>query len=351
MHLMEPRREDSGAPAVSGSSERSELSRKLQLTTIALGCPTSKELCARFAAVNPNTAFTAQNAYKWLRGKATPRLASVYDDWARVLGDEFTGAFVAASSFEEFAEHVRLRHRVPEAAIAKLSAPPPAEPVSGNGADDQAGSLVPLVWQSSHVLCGRYLAISFAWSRGEAGRLILGSMDITPSQDGPPEARYTEFLFGQRVPMVGQISGDGRAAQSVLQCTFSRRLYFLALQVPSPPANIVGGILAGCALHDPNTRAITGRMVLVRDRSGLATPQHTVDYLDATVEALEVEIANLGYVPSRERTRATEVLLDLLRQPPKSPELYEIDPETVALLGLSFDRLKVGPAGAFAEIS
>ena len=101
---MESQRERSGAPA--GFTERTELSRKLQLTTIALGCPTSKELCARFAAVNPNTAFTAQNAYKWVRGKATPRLSSVYEDWARVLGDDFTGAFVAASTFEEFARTV-----------------------------------------------------------------------------------------------------------------------------------------------------------------------------------------------------------------------------------------------------
>lgn len=350
MQPMEPRRDDTGGGALSGSTERSELSRKLQLTTIALGCPTSKELCARFAAVNPNTAFTAQNAYKWMRGKATPRLSSVYEDWARVLGDDFTGAFVAASSFEEFARHVQLRHRVPEAALAKLSTAP-ADVGSSAGTDDQAGSLVPLVWQSSNVLCGRYLAISFAWSRGEAGRLILGIMDITPSPEGVPEVRYTESLFGQRVAMTGQVSGDGRAAQSVLQCTFSRRLYFLALQVPSPPANIVGGILAGCALHDPNTRAITGRMVLVRDRSGAVEPQHAVDYRDATVQALEVEIGNLGYVASPQRTRATELLLDLLRQPPRTPELYEIDPEAVALLGLTFDRLNVGRHGAFAEIS
>ncbi len=180
---------------------------------------------------------------------------------------------------------------------------------------------------------------------------MLGSMDITPAHEGPPEARYTEFLFGQRVPMTGHVSGDGRAAQSVLQCTFSRRLYFLALQVPSPPANIVGGVLAGCALHDPNTRAITGRMVLVRDRSGLAEPHHAVDYLDATVEALDVEMGNLGYAASPRRTSATGALLDLLRQPPKTPELYEIDPEAVSQLGLTFDRLKVTEHSALAEIS
>ena len=344
---MESRDERSGGSAVSGSTDRSELSRKLQLTTIALGCPTSKELCARFAAINPNTAFTAQNAYKWVRGKATPRLSSVYEDWARVLGDDFTGAFVAASTFEEFARHVQQHHQVPEAALARLAGLPAGEAA----ADEPNGALVPLVWQSSHVLCGRYLAVSFAWSRGEAGRLILGSMDITPAQDGPPEARYTEFLFGQRVPMVGQVSGDGRAAQSVLQCTFSRRLYFLALQVPSPPANIVGGILAGCALHDPNTRAITGRMVLVRDRSGAAEAQHAVDYLDATVEALDVEMGHLGYAPSPRRTAATGALLDLLRQPRKTTELYEIDPEAVSQLGLTFDRLKVSQAAPLAEIS
>lgn len=346
---MEPRRDRSGTAVVSGNTDRTALSRKLQLTSIALGCPTSKELCARFAGVNPNTAFTAQNAYKWMRGKATPRLSSVYEDWARVLGEDFTGAFVAASTFEEFARHVQLRHQVPEAALARLSAP--ESEAAGTGADDRVGDLVPLVWQSSNVLCGRYLAVSFAWSRGEAGRLILGSVDIEQTSDGPPELRYTEFLFGQLVPMTGHVSGDGRAAQSVLQCTFSRRLYFLALQVPSPPANIVGGVLTGCALHDPNTRAIAGRMVLVRDRSGGDEVRHTVDYLDATVEALDAEIGNLGYALSARRTSATAALLDLLRQPSKTPELYEVDPDTVSQLGLTFDRLKTTQPAALAEIS
>lgn len=340
------RRGRPGGDTITANHERSALSRKLQLTSIALGCPTSKELCARFAAVNPNTAFTVQNAYKWVRGKATPRLSSVYEDWARVLGEGFTGSFVAASTFDEFAVEVQARHQVPDAALARLgSADAPA--LAADEAEGPA-SLVPLVWQSSHVLCGRYLAVSFAWSRAEAGRLILGRMEIEPGGDGTPEARYSEWLFGQLVPMTGRVAGDGRAAQTVLECNFSRRLYLLALQVPSPPANIVGGMLTGSALHDPNTRAIAGRMVLVRDRSQAEAPDHAIDYLDPTDEAFDAQIGKLGYAASPERMAAAAAVLDILRAPGPTPELFEIDPDGVAALGLRFDRLALCGDGSRA---
>jgi len=335
-----------GAGTISASDGRTELSRKLQLTSIALGCPTSKELCARFAAVNPNTAFTVQNAYKWVRGKATPRLASVYEDWAVALGNGFTGSFIAASTLDEFAVEVQARHQVPDAAILRLGGA--VRTAQATDGEDNPESLVPLVWQSSHVLCGRYLAISFAWSRGEAGRLILGRMDIEPGGDGKPEARYSEWLFGQLVPMTGVVVGDGRAAQAVLECNYSRRLYLLALQVPSPPANIVGGMLAGSALHDPNTRSIAGRIVLVRDRISGPDPEHVIDYLEPTAEALDGQLAALGYATSRDRLGAAGAILDLLREPGPSPELFEIDPDGIAALGLRFDRLALHKPGSHA---
>ena len=57
-----------------GGDTRALLAAKLQLTSIALNCTTHKEICGRFSSVNALTAFTPQNAYKWLKGKATPRL-------------------------------------------------------------------------------------------------------------------------------------------------------------------------------------------------------------------------------------------------------------------------------------
>src|SRR5919112_1632919 len=87
------------------------LALKLRLTLVALGV-TPKDLCGRFSAVNPNTAFTPQNAYKWLSGKSAPRMSQVYNDWAHVLGGDLTGAFIAASLFEEFASTVSARYDI-----------------------------------------------------------------------------------------------------------------------------------------------------------------------------------------------------------------------------------------------
>ena len=109
------------------------LALKLKLTALALGCPTNKELCARFAAVNPATLFVTQNAYKWLSGKAMPRTSSVYEDWARVLGGALTAPFLASSSFEEFQHAICARFGVPETVLATLRGEAGLRPVPAPG--------------------------------------------------------------------------------------------------------------------------------------------------------------------------------------------------------------------------
>ncbi|MEW5422895.1 hypothetical protein [Amorphus sp. 3PC139-8] len=332
-------------PAGAGCrADREELSRKLRLTALALGCATNKELCARFATVNPNTAFTAQNAYKWVGGKATPRLSSVYEDWARVLGEDLTASFVAAASFKEFAAAVQERHPLPEAALARLE----RDRVEGRAVPLDPATPAPEprtqpLWQSNHLLCGGYLAMSYAWSRAETGNLILGRMEVEARPDGGLDASYTEKLFGRLVPMMGQVSGDGRAAQAVLRCSFSGRLYFLALQVPSPPANLVGGILVGSALHDPNARALAGRMLLVRDRS-VGQLSGGLGYLPPDPARLDGEIARLGYADTPERQAASQALIDFLDRAPEVPMHQDVPQEAVLELAIAFDRLEVAAA-------
>lgn len=333
--------ESGQADPAGGSSriDREELSRKLRLTALALGCATNKELCARFATVNPNTAFTTQNAYKWVRGKATPRLSSVYEDWAQLLAADVSGSFVAASSFREFAAAVQARHPLPEAALARFE----REVSDAQSAAPEQAPPEPAtqpLWQSNHLLCGSYLAISYAWSRAETGNLILGRMDVEARPDGGLDARYTEKLFGRLVPMTGQITGDGRAAQAVLQCGFSGRLYFLAMQVPSPPANLIAGILVGSALHDPHARALAGRMLLVRDRSD-GPWQDGLGYAPPESDRFDAELGRLGYADGPKRQAAGQGLIDFLNRPADVPALYDVPQEAVLELAIAFDRLDV----------
>src|SRR4051812_3166054 len=98
-----PRRERSAGPLVA---------LKLKLTLVVLGI-SPKDLCRRFTSVNPLTAFTIQNAYKWLGGKSAPRMSQVYNEWARILGGDLTGSFIAAASFEEFATALSAQYTIP----------------------------------------------------------------------------------------------------------------------------------------------------------------------------------------------------------------------------------------------
>lgn len=335
-----PPTERHGSPAFKPAHARS-LAGKLRLTSLALGCSTNKELCTRFATVNPATAFVAQNAYKWLTGKAMPRVSSVYEDWAQVLGGGLSAPFIASSSFDEFAAVVCARFAISEQALAALrreadlpSAPTGlAEPVSST--DSAPGPS----WRADHLLAGSYLAISPAWSRGESGRLILGATQISIDDQGGVQIRYRESLFGRLIAMTGAMVCDGRTAQCALTCSYFRRLFFLALHVPPPPANLFGGILSGAALHDHEARSVASRILFVRDHGGdddalVARAR----YIGAEAALVDAELATLGYRSGAGSPSVSERLIAFLMDPSAEGQ-FEASPEALGSLGLMLDRI------------
>lgn len=307
------------------------LSAKLRLTSRALGCTTSKELCARFAAVNASTAFTPQNAYKWLGGKAMPRVSSVYDDWARILGPETTASFIAASSFDEFAAALMAQYDLPDAAVAELR---PEVPATTDRRAGPAGGC----WHARHLLVGSYLTISPAWSRAEAGNLILGHAEISEDGQDGLECRYNERLFGRTVTMAGRMISDGRSAQAALTCSATQRLFFLGLHAPAPPANIIGGMLAGAVLHDLEARTTASRMLLIRDHSATQDPLARGRYAQACGQILDQEIGLLGYRSAADRRTAADRIVSFLTAPTDGGVL-DIRPDGLAGLVGALDRL------------
>ncbi len=308
------------------------LSAKLRLTSRALGCTTSKELCARFAGVNPATAFTPQNAYKWLGGKAMPRVSSVYDDWARMLAHDFSASFISASSYDEFAGALTAQYDLPEAVIAELRPDmPPATPERRGPAPGQC-------WNSHQLFIGSYLSISPAWSRSEAGKLILGHVEIVDDGQGGLEARYSERLFGRVFLMSGRMVSDGRTAQSALTCDAIGRMYFLGLHAPAPPANIIGGMLAGTVLHDLEARTTASRMLLVRDHSAGQNPMQRSRYAANCGEMLDQEIAMLGYRAATERRTVADRIIAFLEAAGEGG-VFDVRPDGLAALAGVLDRL------------
>ena len=79
-----------------------EFAAKLRITAAVLGCASQKDLCAQFHRVNPGTTFDLERSYKWMQGRALPRSAKLYDDWALLLGTERPPAYLQSCTLDEF---------------------------------------------------------------------------------------------------------------------------------------------------------------------------------------------------------------------------------------------------------
>ncbi|MET0427060.1 MAG: hypothetical protein ABW026_01050, partial [Microvirga sp.] len=195
------------------------------------------------------------------------------------------------------------------------------------------------LWFTNQLLVGRYLALSLAWSQAQSGKLILGQVDISRTASGL-NLTYSESLFGRSVIMDGAVVCDGRTAQSMAVCRETGRFYLFALCVPAPPANLIGGIFSGSALHDFGARPCASRILFVRDHSSDAVVDRTRStYLEPSRELISGALADLGYGPADDRLGVAEHLKSFLRADERTG-LLEATPGSVGALGLLLDQLR-----------
>ena len=181
-----------------------DFSAKLRLTAAALGCGTRKELAAAFRGVNAATAFEVERADKWLQGKASPRAAQVYRDWAQLLDLDRPLAWLAACSAEELLELLAARSGLRREMLAeraeRFARRAPSQPSR----------------PASHPLYldGSYVCYSHAWSPYFAGRRLRGALTIGQvGEDRRAEVVYSESLPTGSLRFEGTISLAGRAMQ------------------------------------------------------------------------------------------------------------------------------------------
>ena len=93
--------------------------RKLCLTAAVLGAVSRKDLAAAFRRVNPGTPFDLERSHKWLQGRAQPRDARLYDDWAVLLAIGRPGAWIAGCGIEDFVDALISRGPLPREALEK----------------------------------------------------------------------------------------------------------------------------------------------------------------------------------------------------------------------------------------
>jgi hypothetical protein len=263
----------------------SDFAEKLRLTAAFLGCASHKDLCAAFHRVNPNTDFVLGRSYKWTRGRAVPRSARVYEDWAGVLDIGRPVAWLANCTLEEFIDE--LCAHAPETSRGALLTR------AGMRDDD-----LPVADDHSY-LCGAYASYSHAQSLYFRGRIVRGMLVIEQAA-GPAEltATYSQTLLAGRTHGSGRVLLFGRAMCFQLPApNVGMAPLFFSLYLPTPPASVLAGVMCSTAAIDPSGQPpYAVRIVLVRvPPSAIAGLEASNRYLNPA-EPLSRDLAEIGAV-------------------------------------------------------
>jgi hypothetical protein len=276
-----------------------ELPAKLRLTAALLGCNSRKELCARFRAVNPSTAFDLERSHKWLQGRAQPRTAQVYEDWARLLGTERSGAWLGACTLDAFLDEVCAlfaadrRDLVERAGLAR----------GGHAAAEASAGRAPV-----HYLCGAYAAYSHTWSLYFRGQLIRGSLLVQPGKGGRFPASYREALPAGPVELTGVLGMIGRMLHVELRDAGGGAPAYITAFLPGRPASLTCGILSGATFMSPDPEPSATRIAFVRVAPAATGELHASNrYLPFSRATLAADLAALGVAPAEPEAAAAEL--------------------------------------------
>jgi hypothetical protein len=267
-----------------GRQRREELAAKLRLTAAALGCTTGKELCARFRAVNPATEFDLERSYKWAQGRALPRSAQVYADWARLIDTGRTADWMMHCGPSELLEELSVSCGIAPDELRRRAGLLPAE------ADQGGASLGP-----GHYLGGAYACYSFAWSRYFRGKLIRGGLVVEPGRGAAaPVATYSESITVGRCRLRGPMQLHGRSIFVDVRDATSQQPLFFTVYMPAPPASVLVGLMSGATLVGPDQEPSVSRVVMIKVPAGPDLLEQTNRYMDATAGGLTSDLASLG---------------------------------------------------------
>lgn len=314
-----------------------DIAKKLELTAIALGCLTRKELCAAFRAVNPNTALTLQSSYNWLNGRSLPRTFGIYEDWATALGLEEGAHFIISSSLADFAQALKRKVNLPQDLLDSIAPPPAEAPPPPEEAPPRP------VWRNGALLTGQFLALSLAWSPAQAGQLLIGALTVH-SKDGGLSAEYFEKVLDRTLRFAGTGMEDGRTGQLSLRCDANAGTFLMAFHLPTLPGNLAAGIFAGNTVYDPDSEPTASPILFLRAH-GLAPDAlaAAIGYEDATPAALAPWLNKIGYGTAADLELET-ALLDLVAGGPDGP-LLRLQRGRMSEVAMLLDRRRILAGG------
>ncbi len=309
----------------------SEFALKLRLTAAALGCNSYKDLCARFQAINPATYFDLERAHKWLQGHALPRASQVYEDWAKVIGTERPGAWLARCPIADFLAEICARREINAETLLERAGAPAVE---GTEAAARGRTAQPY-------LAGNFACYSLAWSPYYKGQIIRGSLLINLGQRGNAlVARYEEMLLGGPIRFEGEVHFSARTLHLVLRLTGGKSPLSIALMtllLPGRPASVMLGMMSGASFVGPDPQPCAARVALIRVPRDAS---HSNGYLAPVADALAENLLTLG-LPFDDPWQAGELLGEFLRRG-ATGGLTQVTAHEQARLASVFDKGYLG---------
>jgi hypothetical protein len=211
---------------------------------------TVKDLAAAFRRINPATPFDIERAHKWMQGRARPRQLQLYEDWAKLLGLDQPGNWIAESAAESFLDAVCVRYDRDRETLKHY-----LETSSGLAAQ----------LDRELMLAGTYACYSHAWSPYFRGRVIRGELRIRP---GPSpnrlRASYAEVLPTGRLQLDGMISAEKRAIHLDLREPGGDAHFICILVPPTPPVSVVAGLMCGVTIIGHAAQPSVTRIAMVK---------------------------------------------------------------------------------------
>jgi hypothetical protein len=310
-----------------------DFAEKLKLTAVLLGCATQKDLCLMFRRVNPDTEFDLERSYNWVQGRSRPRSATVYEDWATLLGTDRPSGFLTSCSMDEFLDVVARRFDLSRTELAHMAGDPAAE------AERAPPANAPPAY-----LAGFYACYSHAWSPHFRGMIVRGSLSITSA--ATPEAPSLSALYGEsvavgRLQLRGPVHLAGRSLSIDLAGTEEQLRLHMTLFPPSPPASVLAGVMSGTTFVDFSARPAATRIVMVRvPETSAGAVERSDRYVDIAEEPLSRDLAALGIPLGNADAAEIDRLLDAFLSADDEPRSHlEAPAAAYAELTLAVDRL------------
>jgi hypothetical protein len=292
-----------------------DIDAKFRVTMAALGLSSRKELAARFRAVNPRSSCEAETLHKWMQGRALPRHATIYADWAQVLGLRRSGEWISASALHAFIEDVSTATGIGVPSLLRAAATTSARKPVSPAVHGLVGGLASL--------CGQFICYSRSFSPEFPEHIISGVLRLELGRSGSLLAEYSENTRLGPIKLTGHASLSGRALNIVVVDAVSGVTLFINLHMPGPPVAAICGLLSGPAVVASAPLLCSTPLLAVKLPD--TAPDDLSRYFMPTPGAIAADLCAVGISPHDPTAFDARVRAFLAPEPRRVEQKWQVD--------------------------